>query len=124
MKIRTTLALAAATLTLGVPVAAADPDGYQPQLRSDAQPDAIDRYLANNGPDGFQPQLRSDAQPDALARYLRNHPSGARAPVAQAEDGGVSWQTGALGALGGCLIVLLGIVGAATVRERRRLVLR
>ena len=34
MQIRTTLALAAAALTLGVPVAAADPDGYQPQLQA------------------------------------------------------------------------------------------
>ena len=58
MQIRTTLALAAAALSLGVPVAAADPDGYQPQLQAQAQPDAIDRYLANNGPDGSQPQLR------------------------------------------------------------------
>jgi len=47
MQIRTTFALAAAVLTLGVPVAAAAPDGYQPQLRSDPGPDAVDRYLAN-----------------------------------------------------------------------------
>jgi hypothetical protein len=76
MQIRTTLALAAAVLTLGVPVAAAAPDGYQPQLRENAQPDVIDRYLArhlaNNGPDGFQPQLRSDPGPDAVDRYLAN----------------------------------------------------
>lgn len=155
MKIRTTLALAAATLTLGVPVAAAAPDGYQP--------DAVDRYLANNGPDGFQPQLQSNAQPDAvdryvgnalrqadqpdaIARYLRNNPSGATSaldstgaaghpdslavrpsvsvPVEPAEAEGTSWETGALGALGGALIALLAVVGASTMRERRRLVLR
>ena len=90
MKIRTTLALALTTLTLGVPVATADPDGYQP--------DAIARYLANNGPDGFQPQLHATTQPDAvdryvanslrqagepdaIARYLRNHSSGAQFSV-------------------------------------------
>lgn len=158
MKIRTTLTLAAATLTLGVPVAAADPDGYQPG----GQPDAIDRFLVNNGPDSFQPQLQSSAQPDAvdrylantlrqddqpdaIARYLRNHPSGAESalgstraaghpdsravrpgvifPLDRAEDVGSSWKIG-LGALGGVLIVLLAVVGASTMRERRRLVLR
>lgn len=124
MQIRTTLALAAAALTLGVPVAAADPDGYQPQLRSDGQPDAIDRYLANNGADGFQPQLRTSAPPDAIDRYLSNHSTGASAPVARSTATGNSWQTGALAALGGGLIVLLALVGAATMRERRRLVLR
>ncbi len=72
MQIRTSLALAAAALTLGVPVAAAAPDGYQPQLRANAQTDVIDRYLANHGPDGFQPQLRTDAGPDAVDRYLAN----------------------------------------------------
>ena len=72
MQIRTTLALLAAALTLGVPVAAAHPDGYQPQLRANAQPDAIDRYLANNGPDGFQPQLLTNPGPDAVDRFLAN----------------------------------------------------
>jgi len=74
MQIRTTFALAAAALTLGVPLAAAAPDGYQPQLRANAQTDVIDRYLAirfaDDGPDGFQPQLRTDAGPDAVDRYL------------------------------------------------------
>ena len=76
MQIRTTFALAAAALTLGVPLAAAAPDGYQPQLREDAQPDVIDRHLAirfaDDGPDGYQPQLRSDPGPDAVDRYLAN----------------------------------------------------
>ena len=72
MQIRTTLALAAAALTIGVPVAAAAPDGYQPQLKEDAQPDVIDRYLANNRPDGYQPQLLADSGPDAVDRFLAN----------------------------------------------------
>ena len=72
MQIRTTLALAAAALTLGVPVAVAVPDGYQPQLKESAQPDVIDRYLSNNGPDGSQPQLSADSGPDALDRFLAN----------------------------------------------------
>jgi hypothetical protein len=121
MQIRTTLALAAAALSLGVPVAAADPDGYQPQLRADAQPDAIDRYVANNGPDGSQPQLRTDAGPDAVDRYVANARRASAAPV---EAGGVDWQAGALGALGGGLVILLLVAGTATVRQRRRLVLR
>ena len=72
MQIRTTFALAAAALTLGVPVAAAAPDGYQPQLKESAQPDVIDRYLANHGPDGYQPQLLANPGPDAVDRFLAN----------------------------------------------------
>jgi hypothetical protein len=85
MKVRTTFALAVTTLTLAAPVATAASDGYQP--------DAVDRYLANNGPDGYQPQLhtgtepdavdryvanslRQAGEPDAIARYLRNDPNG------------------------------------------------
>lgn len=71
MQTRTTLALAAAALALGAPVAAATPDGYQPQLKA-AQPDAVDRFLAGNGPDGFQPQLRESAATDAVDRYVAN----------------------------------------------------
>ena len=138
MKIRTTLTVAVTMLTLGVPVATADPDGYQP--------DAIDRYLANNIPDGSQPQLQSTTPPDAVDRYLRNHPNGAESsldskgasghpdslavrpgvivPAVPAEAAGFGWEVGALGALGGALIVLLAVVGASAMRERRRLVLR
>jgi hypothetical protein len=130
MKIRTTLALSAAALALGVPVAAADPDGYQP--------DAVDRYVAN--------ALAQADQPDALDRYLRNHSSGAdsaldstgaaRHPDSRAvrpgasvisdrtESAGLSWEIGAIGALGGALILLLAVVGASAMRERRRLALR
>ena len=155
MKIRTTLALAAATLTLSVPVAAAAPDGYQP--------DAIDRYLANNGQEGVQAQDQANAQPDAvdryvanvlrqadppdaLSRYLRNNPSGADSafdltgaarhpdsravrpggasvPSDRSESAGLSWEIGAIGALG-ALILLLAVVGASAMRERRRLALR
>jgi hypothetical protein len=124
MQIRTTLALATAALTLGVPVAAADPDGYQPQLRANAQPDAIDRYLANNGPDGSQPQLRTDAGPDAVDRYIANARRSSPAPVDAIEAGGVDWHAGAIGALGGGLVILLLVATAATVRQRRRLALR
>ena len=72
MQIRTTFAVAAAALTLGVPVAAAAPDGYQPQLKENGQSDVIDRYLANHGPDGYQPQLLADPGPDAVDRFLAN----------------------------------------------------
>lgn len=121
MKIRMTFALAAAALTLGVPVAVADPDGYQP--------DAIDRYVGN--------ALGQTDQPDALARYLRNHQSGAAShpdslaarpgvntPAEPAEAGGFNWETGIIGTLGAVLVVLLAFAGAFALRERRRLVLR
>lgn len=123
MKIRMTFALAAATLTLGVPVAAANPDGYQPQLQPSVQPDAIDRYLANNGPDGFQPQMRANAQPDAVDRYLRNNPSGVTASVDRGGTGAGDSRTGAFLALGGVLFLIVAAVVASTMRARRRLVL-
>lgn len=136
MKIRTTLTLAVAALTLGVPVAAADPDGYQPQLKTGVQADAIDRYLRNNAP---------EEQPDAIARYLRNHTAegstvastgaaghpDSRAvrlsptdAIESASTNGRDWTTGALGALGGAFLAFLAIVGASAIRARRRLVLR
>jgi hypothetical protein len=136
MKMRTTLVLVAAALTVAVPVAAADPDGYQPQLQG-AQPDAVDRYLRNNAP---------GSQPDALDRYLANnapsspavstgaagHPdSQAVRPSVLAEpkevtaDGfSFSWESAAVGALGAGLIASIAFVGASAMRERRRLVLR
>ena len=135
MKLRTTLALAVASLTIGVPAAAADPDGpYQAEPQVIAQPDALDRYLSNNAP---------NAQPDALDRYLRNNspqqlettgaathpdsrpvrPSLAGDVVSSGGDGR-DWTTGAVGAIGGALLAILAIVGASAIRERRRLVLR
>jgi hypothetical protein len=138
MKIRTTLALMVTTLALGVPVAAATPDGYQPGLQASAQPDAVDRYVANS--------LRQAGQPDAIDRYLRNnsigaepaldstgassHPdslavrAGVSIPASTVEGEPFSWTGVAFGTVGGALIVLLGIVGASAMRERRRLVLR
>ncbi len=128
MKIRTTLAVAVTTLTLGVPVATADPDGYQP--------DAVDRYLVSLGQAG---------EPDAIARYLRNHPNGVgfspdsgaathpdslavragtSVPGSTVEADTFSWAGVAFGTLGGALIVLLAVAGASAMRERRRLVLR
>lgn len=130
MKIRTTLALAVTTLTLGVPVATAAPDGYQP--------DAVDRYLANS--------LGWAGEPDAFDRYLRNHPNGAEsspgasgasrhpdslavragvlAPGVPAEAEGFNWAMVAFGTLGGALIVLVAFAGTSALRERRRLALR
>lgn len=121
MQIRITLALAAAALTIGVPVAAATPDGYQPQLGPNAQPDAIDRYLANNGPDGFQPQLRADEGPDAVDRYVANARRSSAVKADEVAAGGIDSQIGALGA---ALVALLLVAGTATVRGRRRLALR
>jgi hypothetical protein len=137
MKIRTTFALAVAVLTIGVPAAAAEPDGYQPQLKTGVETDAIDRYLQNRAP---------EAQPDAIDRYLQNNSTSAASAVettgaaghpdsravrpgptseptpvaADARD----WTPGVVGALSGALLALLAVVGASAIRERRRLVLR
>ena len=132
MKTRTTLALAVATLALGVPAAAAAPDGYQPQL---AQPDAFDRYLLDNTP---------EEQPDALARHLRNNTdpavtsfgaagnpdSRAVRPSPPVEtriavgDAARHWTLGIVGAFGGALLAFVAVVGASSIRGRSRLVLR
>ncbi len=136
MKMRTTLVLVTAALTLAVPVAAADPDGYQPQLQG-AQTDAFDRYLRNNTP---------GSQPDAFDRYLANNapvtehgstgaaghpdsqavrPSVVAQPTRATDDGfRFNWESSVLGALGAGLIALLAFVGASAMRERRRPVLR
>jgi hypothetical protein len=126
MRIRTAFVLAVAALAIGVPGAAADPDGYQPQLQAGAPPDAFDRYLGNHAP---------DEQSDAFSRYLGNHTSSTGAaghpdsrpdrwtPIGEAEPlsaGGREWTIGALGALGGAILMFL----AASIRGRRRLVLR
>ena len=148
MKLRTTLALAVASLTIGVPAAAADPDGpYQAEPQVIAQPDALDRYLATTTASRrARPYLSNNAptaQPDALDRYLRNNspqqsettgaathpdsrpvrPSLAGDVVSSGGDGR-DWTTGAVGAIGGALLAILAIVGASAIRERRRLVLR
>ena len=131
MKTRTTLALAFATLALGVPAAAAAPDGYQPQL---AQPDAFDRYLLNT----------PEEQPDALARYLRNNTDPAVASFGAAGnpdsravrpsppvestvavgDDPRGWTLGIVGAFGGALLAFVAVVGASSIRGRSRLALR
>ena len=137
MRIRTTLALGVTALTLGVPAAAADPDGYQPQLQGNVSSDAVERYLRNN----------ASAEPDAIARYLRHHPTTeSPAPAVDTNgaaghpdslavrpnpavepapaSGGRDWTIGTVGAFGGALLALLAVVGASAFRERRRLVLR
>ena len=133
MKLLTTLAVLAAALTVVGTGTTANPDGYQPQLQ---QPRL---------PDGYQPQLGEGAQSEPFDRYPINestrsvaggaaasHPdSRAVRPgvVAEAEptadDGsGVSWGSGAVGALGAWLVVVLAVVAASATRGRRRLVLR
>jgi hypothetical protein len=105
-------------LTVAVPVAAAAPDGFQPQLQDSGV----------SAPDGYQPQLRTEpgsggaaAHPDS--RAIR--PGVAAEAEATTGDGfSFSWGSGAVGAAGGLLVALLAIAGASAMRERRRLVLR
>jgi hypothetical protein len=130
MKLSQALAVAITVLAIGVPVAGAAPDGYQPQLKSTSQPDAFMRYLRNN---------QQGSQPDAFERYLRNnspqtgaavHPDsrGARfslavsaTPVTVSGDDGTDLTTGVIGALLGAFVTMLAIVGASSIRGRRRL---
>jgi hypothetical protein len=122
MKFWTALALAGAALAIGMPAAAAaaaaDPDGYQPQLRVGAQPAPFDRYnLAEEQSDMSVRATGAASHPDSRAD--RSWPGvGDQAPAVDRD-----WSTAALGALGGALVMLLAIVGASAIRERRRLVL-
>ena len=119
MRIRTAFTLAVAALAIGVPAAAAaDPDGYQPQLQVGAQPEPFDRHnLAEEQSERSTAATGAASHPDSRAD--RSWPGvGEQTTV---DDRG--WSTAALGALGGALIMLLAIVGASAIRERRRLVL-
>ena len=120
MKLRTTLALAVTALAIGVPAAtaAAEPDGYQPQLQLGAQPEPFDRYnLAEEQSDVSTRATGAAGHPDSRAD--RSWPGvGEQTPVDDRD-----WSTVALGAVGGAFAMLLAIVGASAIRERRRLVL-
>ena len=61
-------------------------------------------------PDGYQPQLQVGAQSEPFDRHN----------LAEEQS---EMSTAAVGALGGALVMLLAIVGASAIRERRRLVL-
>ena len=110
-----TLGACFALLLLLASPASAVPDGYQPQLSSQG-PDAADRYLAihraqeerqqpaplREQPDGFQPQLRGVDS----------------APVASP---GFDWETTGFVAGGILAAMLLALMSAIALRERRGL---
>ena len=114
MRIWTTCVLAIVALTVSVPVAGAAPDGYQPQLQG----------LGTWAPDGYQPQLRT--QPGSAGAAAHPDSQAVRPSVVvdseptTSEGSSFRWGSVAVGAIGGGLIVLLAIVGASAMRERRR----
>lgn len=77
---RNTLAVGLAALALGVPVAAAEPDSYQPQLRGVDTSDVISRALDNRVPE-------TDVVDRAVARHQQESSipvdSFDRAPLAE-----------------------------------------
>ena len=117
MKLWTALALAGAALAIGVPTAAAaDPDGYQPQLQVGVQPAPFDRYnLAEEQSEMSTAVTGAASHPDSRAD--RSWPGVGE----QTAVGDRDLSTAAVGALGGALVMLLAIVGASAIRERRRL---
>jgi hypothetical protein len=104
-------------LTVAVPVAAARPDIYQPQLQG---PGA-------GLPDGYQPQLRTQSDSGGAAVHPDSWAVRPGVIVEQepttSEGVSFGWESVSLGAVGGGLIALLAIAGASAMRERRRLVL-
>ena len=135
--IRTALALAVTVLATAAPVATAGPDGHQPQLRADDQPDAFMRAFQS------APSSSVSNESDVVARYLRNHAAmaGAGLPALHPDslavrpgvvgghdapvDGGIDWTTGGIGLGVGLLIAALAVGTAfATSGRRGRLVLR
>jgi hypothetical protein len=117
MTIRITLALAAAALAVGVPVASATPDGYQPQL---SQANPFDRY-----PLDYSSTEAPSFDSGGAAAHPDSH--GVRpGPIAEQEAAagdGRDWTTGMIGVLGGALLALVAVVGASAIRGRGRLVL-
>jgi hypothetical protein len=115
MKLTQALAAAVTALVLGVPVAGAVPDGYQPQLAPSSQPD------------GYQPQLRSTNQSTGAAthpdsRAVRFSPAVAEAETSAVGDRGLDVTTALVGATLGAFAAVLAIAGASAIRGRRRLV--
>lgn len=129
--IRTAFALAVAVLATAAPVAAAAPDGFQPQLRTgDDQPDAFMRAFRN-----------AADRSDVVVRYVRNHatvvdagvpaahpdsravrPSPGAGHAAAIDGNDIDWSTGGVGVGLGLLLAALAIgTGWAT---RGRLVVR
>ena len=132
MKFLTTIAVAATALTIGVTGVAAQPDGYQPQLQQPTQPDGYQPQLGVGAPSQPFDRYAIDQSARSVAGGAASHPdSRAVRPgvVAEAEpiaDVGsrFSWGSGAVGALGAWLVVVLAVVAASATRGRRRLVLR
>ena len=119
MRIRNTFALAIAAVSIGVPAAtAADPDGYQPQLQVGAQSEPFDRHnLAEEQSEMSTAVTGAASHPDSRADRSWSGVG------EQTAVGDRDLSTAAVGALGGALVMLLAIVGASAIRERRRLVL-
>ena len=79
MKALVTTALALVALALSVPVAGAEPDSYQPQLKTSDSSDVVSRYLD---------RTHAGSVPDAVDRAVANRQSSVpqdafdRAPIA------------------------------------------
>jgi hypothetical protein len=131
-RVSLTTAVAIALMGLALPVAHAEPDGYQPQLTQSAAvtPDGYQPQLRASlvvtTPDGYQPQLQG-AQPTAV--ILRaGEPDGYQPSLptiisfpAQVITDDFAWWTGALGlAIGFALATMLATGTLMGVRYAHR----
>jgi hypothetical protein len=119
MKLTIPIAAAVLSLAFCVPVASADPDGYQPQLRESAT-DVVDRYLRSHAQDVRHEQAGGVAarHPDSLG-VRRGGP--ASTPVAASGTEPFAWQVFGSGIAGGVALALLALAAVQVGRERRRL---
>ena len=107
-RVSLTTAVAIALMGLALPVAYAEPDGYQPQLAQATAviPDGYQPQLQATvitTPDGYQPQLQA-AQPTAVILragdpdgYEPSRPTIISFPAQVIADDGFAWWTGLLG---------------------------
>ena len=120
------VATALAALTLGVPVAVAEPDSYQPQLRSADSSDVVSRYLdreARNAPSDVVDRAVANNSPlvpqDAFDRApLADRPTPFLPPSIAADTGGGLAGLELAGAL--VLALAVGAAAAALVPLGRR----
>jgi hypothetical protein len=127
MKASLVITIVCAFLALAVPLAAAAPDGYQPQLREQSDSsDVIDRYLRANGlgSDVIDRYLRAHSPVSPAAQHpdsLRLRPASTALPHEGLPATGYAWAEFATGLAGGLVATILVAAGVLVARGRSRL---
>jgi hypothetical protein len=131
MKASLVITIVCSFVALAVPLAAAAPDGYQPQLRQQSDgSDVIDRYLRSHipeqsdGSDVIDRYLRSQSPVSSAAQHpdsLRLRPVSTALPNEGVAATGYAWAEFATGLAGGLVATILVAAGVLVARGRSRL---